>query len=317
MAPGDNALLTTAALASLFLLADPAAQPSAEAPAAAAAPPATPAALAAPPSPAPQAAPAPQTAPVPQVAPAPAPAPQAAPAPAPQVAPAPVPQAAPVTPVVAPAAVAPAAPAAGPTARPPERAKPFWLTASLGVERSFAGGMVSSAMPMNDLTSPMLGMRLDVGVRFRKHWVVALVMDGGRFGAPGATMRAECGVAGTECGVGTMRQSLEGRYAFSPTRKRTWWVGAGLGTESTRVMVADTGGTMSMLPTYRGAIFPRVSVGRDWRMSRWWGWGLFASWSRGAFDQKMMGSATDPGTVGGDSRGHSWLDLGIRIIAAP
>jgi hypothetical protein len=223
-----------------------------------------------------------------------------------------------VEPVAAPAAAAaPATPAteAAEAAEPVDPSAPVRVTASLGIGRSWPGGLVDSNAPMNDLTSSMAGVRLDFGVRITQRWMAAIVVDAMGGGNPGLLFRGLCG--SQECTTSSTRTSLEGRYVFSPTAKKTWWAGAGLGGESTRVSLKDSKKTLPSLPTYSGGIFPRLSGGWDWRVNRYFGWGFYGALSSGRYTKVSFGDSKDTQDLAGDPRGHSWLDLGVRIILFP
>lgn len=244
-------------------------------------------------------------------------APAAAPAvPAEPAAPAPAAPAAPTAvPAPAPAAAAPAAP---PAAAPPaDPMAPRRVTASIGLLRAIPGGYVSEDFPINDLTSSMMGLHLDFGFRITPKWMVALAADLAGGGTPGITYRLLCATEGDDCNVSTARFALEGRYTFRPHERRTLWVGAGLGAETTRVTVEGSDDQRDDLPTWTGGLF-RLSAGWDHRMSRNWGYGLFAAMSMGRYDEVTYGDSADPADIAGDDhQGHSWLDLGVRFILFP
>jgi hypothetical protein len=242
--------------------------------------------------------------------------------PAAEAPPAPAAPAAPQEPAAPPAPSAPAAPMAAPApapaAVPPaDPMAPRRVTASIGLLRAIPGGYVSEDFPINDLTSSMMGLHLDFGFRITPKWMVALAADLAGGGTPGITYRLLCATEGDDCNVSTGRVALEGRYTFRPLDRRTLWVGAGLGAETTRVTVEGSDDQRDDLPSWSGGLF-RLSAGWDHRMSRNWGYGLFAAMSMGRYDEVTYGDSGDAVDVPGDDhQGHSWLDLGVRIILFP
>lgn len=238
------------------------------------------------------------------------------------------PAAAPADPAApSPAAAAPAEVAERPAAAPAEPApalgapaadglRPLMLTLSLGLGRAYPGGELAADRPMNNLTSPMGSLRLDAGIRIRPRLILALVLDLSSGGAPGASLRSQCDAADVDCTVGSSRVSLDARYVFTPYAARTWWVGAGLGAEGTGLMKKGGGASADFMPTYSGGLFPRVSGGWERRVNQYFGWGFYAGLSFGAFSEVAMGESARS-SIPGDEAGHSWLDLGVRIIAFP
>jgi hypothetical protein len=262
--------------------------------------------------------PAPSPAPAAEVAPAAEPrAEPPAPAEAPQPAAAePAPAAA--APAPAPAAAAEKAPELSSAAPSPRDAfAPKRVTLSLGLGRSFPGGSVEEDVPMNDLTSPMGTIQLQLGVRFLQRWMASLVLDASGGGTPGAGYRLACTLADLDCTATSARVALEGRYYFTPSAKQTWWAGAGLGSETMRVVPDDGGDAPDFLPTYTGGIFPRLSGGWESRVNGYFGWGFYAALSSGRYDKVSWGESGDAGDLPGDVAGHSWLDLGVRVILFP
>jgi hypothetical protein len=210
--------------------------------------------------------------------------------------------------------------AEAPPAPPSEAAAPAGpprLVASLGLLRSFASGSLSDGIPMNDLTSPLLGLRLDAGFRFTPRWVAAIVAELVGGGTPGLAQRQLCDGAGVDCTVSSARLSLEGRYVFTPEAPQTWWAGAGFGGETTRVTLVDSKRTPDYLPTYKGALFPRLSGGWDHRVNRWFGWGFDAALSTGRYTKRAKGDPEVLADLPGDPVNHTWLDLGVRVILFP
>jgi hypothetical protein len=49
----------------------------------------------------------------------------------------------------------------------------------------------------------------------------------------------------------------------------------------------------------------------------YFGWGFYGGISFGTFSKVAMGESTDWKSIPGDEAGHTWLDLGVRIIAFP
>lgn len=93
--------------------------------------------------------------------------------------------------------------------------------------------------------------------------------------------------------------------------------GGRAGGETTRVAIKDSEETLDTLPTFTGAIFPRLSGGWDRRMSRRWGWGFYGALSTGTYSKQSFGDSKETSDLPGDPGGHSWLDLGVRIILFP
>lgn len=195
--------------------------------------------------------------------------------------------------------------------------RPMRLTLSLGLGRAFPGGAIAKDRPMNDLTSPMGSLRLDAGFRIRPKLIVALVLDLSGGGTPGATLRADCTAADVDCAVASSRMSVDARYVFTPLARRTWWAGAGLGAEGTGLVPRGGGTRSDFMPTYSGGLFPRLSGGWDRRVNPYFGWGFYAGISFGGFSEVAMGESAQGSSIPGDSAGHSWLDLGVRIVAFP
>jgi hypothetical protein len=191
------------------------------------------------------------------------------------------------------------------------------MVASLGLTRSMPGGSLSDGVPMNDFTSALYGLRVDVGFRITPHWMAAVVADLGGGGNPGLAQRQACDAAGVDCATSSMRISLEGRYVFSPDAEQTWWAGAGFGAETAQVTLVDSRETPDYLPTYEGGLFPRLSGGWDHRVNRWFGWGFHGALSTGRYDKKAKGDSEVTSDIPGGKAGHSWLDLGVRVILFP
>jgi hypothetical protein len=234
-------------------------------------------------------------------------------------APATPPAATPEEPSSATAAPAPATSAASPTevSSPADGFSPKRVTLSLGLGRSYPGGSVQEDVPMNDLTSPMGTIQIQFGVRFLQRWMASLVLDASGGGSPGGGYRLACSVGGIDCTATSARVAIEGRYYFSPAAKRTWWAGAGLGSEATRILPDDGKDAPAYLPTYTGGLFPRLSGGWESRVNTYFGWGFYAALSSGRYDRVSFGESNDSSKIPGDVAGHSWLDLGVRAILFP
>jgi hypothetical protein len=169
--------------------------------------------------------------------------------------------------------------------------------------------------PMNDLTGPMGQFELAAHFRITPRWLVGITLDAASGGSPGAAARALCAADGEECVTVTSQLALEGRYVFDPSAPRTWWAGAGLGSETTGTRLKGSSADRPYLASYTGGVL-RLSGGWDRRMSRTWGWGFYGSLSTGSFDKLATGGG-DPVDVPGKKAGHSWLGLGVRIILFP
>jgi hypothetical protein len=246
------------------------------------------------------------------------------PAPPPVAATPPEASAPPAAPAAPPATAAPAGGPASEAGAPPQPGspavagmRPMLVTLSLGVARSYPGGSVAAHQPMNDLTSPMGTVRLDAGLRLRPKLMLALVVDMSGGGTPGAAWRARCSAAGVDCTVASARIGLDARYVFTPVARTTWWAGAGLGVEGTELRNEDSRVKEDFMPKYSGGLFPRLSAGWDSRMNPYFGWGFYGGISFGTFTKVAMGESTDWRSIPGDEAGHTWLDLGVRIIAFP
>jgi hypothetical protein len=231
-------------------------------------------------------------------------------------APAAVPEAAPAPQSAPPPAASPAPPAPVVEGPPAEPGEPLRFTASLGIGRAWPDGLVSSRVAMNDLTSATVGVRLDFGFRITQKWLVAVVVDAQAGGTPGAGYRLLCAIDGVDCAVTTFRAAVEGRYVFRPLARRTWWVGAGLGSEAAQVMLSNNNGTRPYLPTFTGGLL-RLSAGWDRRINQSFGWGFYGGWSVGTYGKTRLGDSGPYSNVEGEARSHSWLDLGVRLILFP
>ncbi|HSN13786.1 MAG TPA: hypothetical protein VLT61_04085 [Anaeromyxobacteraceae bacterium] len=262
---------------------------------------------------APESAPPPAAATAPETAAAPAASAEAAEVPA-------SPAEAAQAPVAAPAAGGPAPEASAPPQHGSPAVggmRPMLVTVSLALARSYPGGSVAAHQPMNDLTSPMGTVRLDAGIRLRPKLMLALVLDMSGGGTPGATWREQCSAVGVDCTVASSRVALDARYVFTPFARTTWWAGAGLGVEGTELRNEDSRVKEAFMPNYNGGLFPRLSAGWDSRVNPYFGWGFYGGISFGTFTQVAMGESTDWRRIPGDEAGHTWLDLGVRIIAFP
>lgn len=231
------------------------------------------------------------------------------------------------TPAAPPAAETGAAPLAPPAPADPTTpsedaasdavAGPPRLVASLGLSRSIPDGHLSDGVPMNDFTSPLLGLRADVGFRITPRWMAAVVADVAGDGNPGLAQRQACDAAAVECTVSSMRLSLEGRYVSSPDAAQTWWAGAGFGAETARVTIRGSKETPDYLPTYEGGLFPRLTGGWDQRVNRWFGWGFHGAFSMGRYEKRAKGDSEVTSDIPGGTAVHSWLDFGVRVILFP
>ncbi len=222
-----------------------------------------------------------------------------------------------------PATPPPAPPAAAVEARPeaaqpeaaPERA-PFPFTASLGLGAAGTTGQVGSvAGKTSDWWNGFALIQAEAGFRIAQRWTTLVYLDGGG-GDVADPILSDCRAQGYDCGAGSVRVGVMERYTFAPTAPRTPWLAIGTGYESTGVMVKGTSGTQYI--AFQGWEALKLAGGYDFRLSRWFGLGLFAGASVASYQSVHVdGPRYRPEPVLGEQRYHYWFQVGGRAILFP
>jgi hypothetical protein len=264
--------------------------------------------------------PAAATAPAPAVTPAPAAAPAVAPAPAP-VAPTPV-------------APTPLAPAPNPPREEP-RHRGGGPEANVGFQMHFVP-MAAVSFPFGyatdargDSLSARYGwqwMPLEVGLGAK---LLEQLYLGGYLnvavGSEGDDLhtQARC-EAGSDveddvsCSATSVHLGLELRYTFTPAERLTGWVGYGAGITVGNQTISDAG-RYSETATSQGFDWARISGGMDFRASRGFGMGPFATISIGSYIHQrteISNIVTYSGEIE-DAAMHAWLSVGLRMLVFP
>jgi hypothetical protein len=173
---------------------------------------------------------------------------------------------------------------------------------TLGLRASYASprGDVVTASQLSDSVEGAIPLWFDLGYRFNKN-----IQVGGYFqyaGAFGLSRVANCSELGN-CSSSSYRFGVEGIYTLIPDSSFGPWAGLGVGYEflGTNVAGADR--------TVRGFEFLNLQLGFDWRATKSFSIGPFASWSLGRFGTSSSGGVA---TDFSDRSNHNWLQAGLK-----
>ena len=192
------------------------------------------------------------------------------------------------------------------------------LRAGYGVPLGSAGDGSS----LNQLTAGAVPIQLDVGYRLDEHWLAGGYFGWGPARIASAAKRTLAAQGATDVGGhAVQRLGLQGIYTFLPEARFAPWAGLGLGYEWTRYASArlNTATGTADAEIGMGGFEAIVQVGGDYRLSRGFTIGPFATLSFGQFRNHVSdvdvksGTVADPGTTSVSSKGiHEWLQLGVR-----
>lgn len=239
--------------------------------------------------------------------PPPTPPPAAQTAPAPQV-PTPPPQVTPPPPPMYQPVLAPAGPPAG--------RRGVQLQARTGV--AIPLGKAASDQRMSEFVSPQVPVEIVVGGKPIPELFVGGFLGVGVGGAAGREQR-QCQLYRSDCSSLTIRLGLSAEYAFRPAARINPWIGYGIGIQAT----GTSGAQDHVFSGWDYAIF---QAGVDFRVTRVFGVGPFASFSLGQYTRESFDTCTGiscpsyAGRIEQDVSGkrlHHWLTIGPRFTFFP
>jgi hypothetical protein len=120
------------------------------------------------------------------------------------------------------------------------------------------------------------------------------------------------------CSSTSVHAGLEARYTFTPEESMSGWIGYGAGITAATQYISDAG-RYSESTTAQGIEFARFSGGLDFRTSRGFGLGPFATLALGRYTHTrteirnvvtFSGSIDDPST-------SAWVSVGLRMVVFP
>ena len=202
-----------------------------------------------------------------------------------------------------------------PSDRGPPRARvgfQLGLRTGLAVPFGRADGDLSGEM--SNAFGPQVPIFVEIGGKVIPHLFVGGYLGLG-FGGPAGALKDSCANA-TCIGIGA-RFGAEVQYHILPDGPTNPWVGYGLGYESVGVVASQGSRTGSL--SYNGFEFAHFMAGVDFRLSRVFGLGPFASFSIGQYRQFHYEFTGEP-TIEGDipeQAMHEWLTVGLRTVFFP
>jgi hypothetical protein len=182
----------------------------------------------------------------------------------------------------------------------PARADDSGLVLGIRASYAFPRGEVVTAAPLGDSVAGAVPLWFDLGYRFTKS-----IQVGGYFqyaGAFGLSRVASCPATGN-CSSTSYRFGVEGIYTLMPDAGFGPWAGVGVGYE---LLGTNTEGADR---TVRGFEFLNLQLGFDWRATKSFSIGPFASWSVGRFGTSSSGGVATAFT---DTSTHGWLQAGLK-----
>jgi opacity protein-like surface antigen len=178
------------------------------------------------------------------------------------------------------------------------------LGARLGY--SLPAGSTMGNESLSDGFSGQLPVQMDVGYRINPHFYV------GAYGQLGyAFPKGDCSVPGVSCsGLGT-RLGINAQYHVLPDAKFDPWIGVGTGYEWLTAKMS--GGNQTASATAHGFELVNLQIGGDYRVSKQFAIGPFASLSLGQFSKQS--TSINGQDLSGDIQNtalHEWITLGVK-----
>ena len=200
-----------------------------------------------------------------------------------------------------------------PSDRGPPRARVgFQLGLRTGLAVPF--GLTDGEREMSNYFGPQVPIFVEIGGKVIPQLFVGGFLGLG-FGGPAGWLKETC-VDSTCLAIGA-RFGAEVQYHFLPAGPTNPWVGYGLGYESAGVVGSQ--GSRSGSLSYDGFEFAHFMAGVDFRLSRVFGLGPFASFSIGQYRQFRYEFTGEP-TIELDiseKATHEWLTVGLRTVFFP
>jgi len=170
------------------------------------------------------------------------------------------------------------------------------------------GSLGQSGFPLGDATTSQFSFLLEGAWRPVEPFAIGayLRIAGGGSQPPA---NASCLAVGEWCDTFGGGLGLFARWSFAPREQTNPWVALAFGGEAFSFF-ADSDATADYYGWELGA-----SGGVDWRLSEYWGIGLYAGARLGSFTSvEVTGLAPVPwpGTAV-----HGWLDAGVRFVFGP
>ncbi len=190
---------------------------------------------------------------------------------------------------------------------------------SLGLRVGYAipGGDLSKNDPLKDNLSSQVPLQLDLMYRATPQAALGGYLSYG-FAQVSSTLKNSIGAPpGASYSASTFRLGLQGTYSF-PQESFVPWVGLGSGLETANFEVKSGG--VKITGTARGWEYLNLQAGADYKVSKTFGLGLFASFAIGTFHYQgteISGTGTvadgsSGGGLGSDAASHNWFTFGLR-----
>ena len=137
------------------------------------------------------------------------------------------------------------------------------------------------------------------------------------FGGTAGDLQRTCVSSHATCFAAGARLGAEAQFHILPAARANPWIGYGIGYESVAVGFSEGSRTGSV--SYNGFEFAHFMGGVDFRFSRVFGLGTFASFSIGQYRRSHYELSGDP-VIEGDipeKAIHEWFTVGLRTVFFP
>ena len=177
------------------------------------------------------------------------------------------------------------------------------LRAGFGLPLGKATGEADANL--SDVVSGIIPLQIDAGYFLTSH----LYLGGSFQYAPG--LLAEDCDEGASCSINVMRFGVNLAYHTAPFAKVDPWVGLGIGYE--RFNVSESFGDFKLNATFSGFEFAALQGGVDFKLSKNFAVGPFATFTVGQYSSASVSDGEDSESVDIDEKGlHFWLMGGIK-----